>query len=263
MNKVLTIIDKEWSEVFKNPMVLLTVLLLPLIFTVLPLILLYFMTRGGGDTSLLVSDMPPQFAQACGTLSGPECTEVFLINQFMLLFMMMPLAIPAAIAAYSIVGEKATRCLEPLLATPITTVQLLVGKAAAAAIPAIGATWAAFAIFTIGVRLMVSSPIVAEHILAPHWLLAVLVVGPLMAITAVNVSVIVSSRVSDPRAAEQISMLVLIPVLGVFFGQLLGLFLLDVRFILVTAFVLLLADIALIYLGVGLFQRETILTKWK
>ncbi len=262
MNKVVTIIDKEWSEVFKNPMVLLTVLLLPLLFTALPLILLYFMTRTG-DTAAFMTDMPPQFAQACGSLSGLECTEVFLINQFMLLFMMMPLAIPAAIAAYSIVGEKATRCLEPLLATPITTVQLLLGKAAAAAIPAIAATWAGFAIFALGARLMASSPAVAERILAPHWLLAVLVVGPLMAITAVNVSVIVSSRVSDPRAAEQISMLVLIPVLGVFFGQLVGLFLLDVGFILVTAFVLLLLDIALIYLGVGLFQRETILTKWK
>jgi ABC-2 type transport system permease protein len=95
------------------------------------------------------------------------------------------------------------------------------------------------------------------------WLIAVIVVGPLMAVAAVQVSIIVSSRVSDPRTAEQVSMVVIVPLLGVFFGQMGGLFLLDTRFILVTAAVLALVDIGLVYLGVGLFQRETILTKWK
>ena len=33
MNKILTIIDKEWAEVFKNRVVLFTVVLLPLVFT--------------------------------------------------------------------------------------------------------------------------------------------------------------------------------------------------------------------------------------
>ncbi len=262
MQKITTIIDKEWAEVFKNPMVLLTVLLLPLIFTALPLIMIYVMSRTSAGSTALTTDLPPQFVQLCGSLPGQQCMQVFLVNQFMIFFMMMPLAIPAAIAAYSIVGEKATRCLEPLLATPITTIELLVGKAAAAAIPAILATWAAFLVFVIGAGL-IGGPFVVERILAPHWLLAVLIVGPLMAIAAVNVSVIVSSRVSDPRAAEQISMLVLIPVLAVFFGQLAGLFLLNVNFILLTALVLIVADVALVYLGVGLFQRETILTKWK
>jgi hypothetical protein len=42
-----------------------------------------------------------------------------------------------------------------------------------------------------------------------------------------------------------------------------GLFLLDTRLILAVAVVLVLVDIGLVYLGVGMFQRETILTKWK
>ena len=67
--------------------------------------------------------------------------QIYLINEFLLLFMMMPLIIPITIAAYSIVGEKTTRSLEPLLATPITTAELLIGKGLAAAIPAIAATW--------------------------------------------------------------------------------------------------------------------------
>ena len=261
MNKIQTIIDKEWAEVFKNRVVLFTVVFLPLFFTVLPLVILYTMGSNGGNSDVM--DMPPQFAKMCGNLTGTACTQVFTVNQFMMLFMMLPLAIPVAISAYSIVGEKTTRCLEPLLATPITTIELILGKGLAAAVPAIAATWAGFGIFAVVARFLVANPAVYARIVDPMWLIAVIVVGPLMAVAAVNVSIIVSSRVSDPRTAEQVSMVIIVPLLGLFFGQMAGLFLLDTRFILATAAVLVLADIALVYLGVGMFQRETILTKWK
>ena len=54
MNRIQTIIDKEWAEVFKNRMVLFTVSFLPLIFTVLPLVILYA-TNTGSD---ILGDMP-------------------------------------------------------------------------------------------------------------------------------------------------------------------------------------------------------------
>jgi len=41
VNKIRTIIDKEWAEVFKNRLVLYTVIFMPLFFTVLPLVILY------------------------------------------------------------------------------------------------------------------------------------------------------------------------------------------------------------------------------
>ncbi len=40
MNKVKTIVRKEWAEVFKNRMVLFTIIFLPLVFAILPLIML-------------------------------------------------------------------------------------------------------------------------------------------------------------------------------------------------------------------------------
>ena len=51
------------------------------------------------------------------------------------MFMLIPLFIPVNIAAYSIVGEKTTHSLEPLLATPISTGELLAGKNLASVIP--------------------------------------------------------------------------------------------------------------------------------
>jgi ABC-2 type transport system permease protein len=261
VNKIQTIIDKEWAEVFKNRVVLFTVLFMPLIFTALPLIIMYAMRTSAGNSDVM--DMPPQFTRICGNLTGAACTQYYLVNQFMLLFMMMPLAIPVAISAYSIVGEKTTRCLEPLLATPITTLELIAGKGLAAAIPAIGATWAGFCVFLAGARFLAVSPAVFARLIDPMWLIAVIVVGPLMAVAAVAMTIIVSSRVSDPRTAEQLSMVVIVPLLGIFFGQVAGLFLLDTRFVLAATAVLVFVDAGLLYLSVGLFQRETILTKWK
>ena len=261
MHKIITILLKEWSEVFKNRFVVFTVAFLPLLFTALPLSILYATRDGGmGDSA----DLPSQFAQLCPEeLSSGECLQVYLVSQFMILFMMMPLAIPVTIAAYSIVGEKTTRSLEPLLATPISTAELLAGKSLAAALPAILATWGGFAIFAVGARLVVRTPRAAAAILDPMWLLAVLVVGPLMALMAVNVSVMVSSRVNDPRVAEQLSMVVILPLLGLFFGQISGLFLLNRQIILLIAAALILVDAGLVYLSVRLFQRESILTRWK
>jgi ABC-2 type transport system permease protein len=79
----------------------------------------------------------------------------------------------------------------------------------------------------------------------------------------VNLSVIISSRVNDPRVAEQLSMVVIVPVLGIFFGQIAGLFVLNSQLVLIIAVILVVLDALLVYLSVGLFQRETILTRWK
>ncbi len=258
MNRILTIVDKEWAEVFKNRIVLFTVGFLPLIFTAMPLGILYA-TRSsalGGD----VSDVPPQFLAACGNIAPGQCLQVFLINQFMLLFMMMPLIIPVAIAAYSIVGEKTTRSLEPLLATPITTVELLAGKSLAAAI---AATWAGFIVFLIGAPIVGVQAPVFVAILSPVWLLAIFGVGPLMAILAVNFAIVVSSRVTDPRVAEQISAVIIVPLMGLVFGQIAGVIIVTLQLMIVVAGLLALADVGMVYVGARLFQRETILTKWK
>jgi ABC-2 type transport system permease protein len=263
MKKINTIIKKEWMQVFKNRMVLFSVLFMPLVFTTLPLIMLGVM---GGQNAAegLTGEMPMEFARVCQQgMNAAECSQVFIVTQFMLLFMMMPLIIPVSIASYSIVGEKTTRSLEPLLATPITTAELLVGKNLAAAIPAILATWLGFLIYAIGVFIIVDSQLVLKALFDPMWLLAVIVVGPLMAILSVNFSLIVSSRVTDPRVAEQLSAIVILPLLLVFFAQISGLFLINQQLIVLMGLILLVLDILILYLSVRLFQRENILTRWK
>jgi ABC-2 type transport system permease protein len=89
-----------------------------------------------------------------------------------------------------------------------------------------------------------------------------LFVGPLMAFFAVNLSIIVSSRVNDPRAAEQISMVVILPVIAFFLAQLSGIIIINKEVVFLATFVLIIIDAFLVYVAVQLFQRETILTRW-
>ncbi len=263
MKKIQTIIRKEWSEVFKNKMVLFTVAFLPLILTAIPLGIIYFTTTSGDFTSD-IGDMPGEFNALCSSdISGGECFQVFIVSQFMIMFMIIPLAIPASISSYSIVGEKVNRSLEPLLATPITTAELLIGKSLAAIIPALAATWIGFSIFILGSWIIISNPDIIASFLDGRWLIAIFVIGPLMALSAVSFSIIVSSRVNDPRVAEQVSMIIILPVLAAFFGQMSGIITLNINFMLVSVLLLGLVDSVLVFLSVRLFQRETIITRWK
>ncbi|MBE3117491.1 MAG: ABC transporter permease subunit [Candidatus Atribacteria bacterium] len=267
MIKIKTIVRKEWAEVFKNRMVIFTVAFLPLLMTAIPLGIIYG-TRGmatatAGTTT--DSGLPSEMTQSmCPSgLSGRDCLQVFLVSEFMMLYMLVPVVIPVTIAAYSIVGEKTTRSLEPLLATPITTVELLVGKCLAAVIPAVLATYGAFGIFALGSWIIVANKMLLTALLDARWLIAIFLVGPLLAVMSVTFSLMISSRVNDPRVAEQVSMVVIVPVLAGFFGQVAGLFVLNKQIISIVALVMLVLDAVLLYLTTRVFQREQILTRWK
>jgi ABC-2 type transport system permease protein len=261
IGRIRTIIDKEWAEVFKNRMVIFTITFMPLLFTIMPLGVLFFTHNSA--TSGSSSDMPAQFSAACGLLPAQDCLQIYMVNQFLLLYMIMPLMIPITIAAYSIVGEKTTRSLEPLLATPITTFELLAGKNLAATIPAALATWGCFAIFLLLMPLTQASPAVQAYVLGPTWMLAIMAIGPLMSILAVNFAIFISSRVNDPRVAEQLSAVILLPLLVVMFGQIAGLILINIQLIMISIVVLIILDVAALYAGAAIFQRENILTRWK
>jgi len=269
MDKVRTIIGKEWAEVFRNRLVLFSVLFLPLIFIALPIITLVAtnslteeQAEEASVNELTGSTGLPGFDELCAEMSEADCVQLYMLNLYTFMFMILPVAIPVTIAAYSIVGEKAAHSLEPLLATPITTMELLMGKGLAAVIPAVVATWLSYVIYVIA-ALIIAGPTIFAYAIQPIWLIAIFVVGPLMTILAVSAAIIISARVTDPRVAEQISMVVILPVILIILGQSVGLILVDQTMVLILGAVVLVADIVVGYLAIKAFQRETILTKWK
>jgi ABC-2 type transport system permease protein len=192
-----------------------------------------------------------------------ELGQAIIGRQFGTLFLLMPLLIPTSIAAYSIVGEKTRRTLEPLLATPLRTWELLVGKCLAALLPAMGITWLCAGAYIAGTAAVAVTPRVFMAIVSPAWLLVLLLCAPLLGLIAVGATVFVSSRVNDPRSAQQLSGVVVVPLLAVFFGQLSGVLVLRPALALGAAAVLALVAALAIWGATRLFQREVILTRWR
>ena len=265
MKHIRTIINKEWSEVFKNKMVLSVVLMLPILFAILPMVMLGVTSSTTMlDISPEEAGLPPEMLSTlCQDMNAGECTQVFMLNQFMLFFVMMPLIIPTTIAAYSVVGEKTTRSLEPLLATPTTTTELLAGKCFAAVIPAVAATFLSFLLFNIGILILGISPKVHAYVLSPTWLVGILLLGPILSIISAMFAIFISSRVNDPRVAEQIASVMIVPFMGVFLASSFGAITLNLSSMVIAVIVCAVLAGALLYLGTLIFDRENILTKWK
>ena len=101
----------------------------------------------------------------------------FVMQQFMIMFLIIPAYIPLAVASYSIVGEKQTRSLEAVLATPIRTSELLAGKSIASLVPGVLAAWLAYAVMVLLVGIVAGARI-AGLLLEPTWLVAVFALGP-------------------------------------------------------------------------------------
>jgi ABC-2 type transport system permease protein len=142
-------------------------------------------------------------------------------------------------------------------------VELLAGKALAAVIPALIATWGSYVIFVVGAVNLTASSAITNKLFEGLWLLAIFGVAPLLSIAGVSLAVMISSRVNDPRIAEQLSALVILPMVGIFLGQSFGLISVNEIVIVWIGLIMLLVDAALLYFATQLFQRENILTRWK
>ena len=73
----------------------------------------------------------------------------------------------------------------------------------------------------------------------------------------------ISSRVLDPRAAQNLAATTVLPLLGLVVGQIAGRLSVGLRFYVGLALFAVLADVALVALAVRWFDRERLLTKWR
>jgi ABC-2 type transport system permease protein len=264
LQRIRLILGKEWMEIRQQKMLLLGMFFLPVLFTVLPLALLvglaYLPARE-------LQDLKPML-EATGLnsplrgLAETEVAQALLGQPLSSLYFLLPVILPSVISSYSVVGEKTNHTLEPLLATPVTTLELLLAKILTALIPAIGITWFFGLIFIAGVRVLTMSERVFEAIISPAWLILFLLCAPLLALITIAVTVAVSSRATDPRSAQESSSVVILPVIAVLIGQFSGLLVLSPLFSLAAALVLALIATIAIWFATRRFQRETILTRW-
>ncbi len=186
--RVRAIFRKELREYRHNGNIIYAMAVLPLIFLIQPIIQVFTL---------------------------PSSASSALHHEHSLVYMLaIPALVPAALSAYSIVGERLQGTLEPLLSTPVRREELLLGKALAAFVPAVVVAYAVFAAYIAIVELFARADIASALVRGPD-LIAQVVFTPLLAAWSIWVGIAVSARSSDPRTAGQLSVLISLPTVAV------------------------------------------------
>jgi ABC-2 type transport system permease protein len=186
-----------------------------------------------------------------------------VVNAFLFFFIIGAVSLPVGIAAYSIVGEKVEKSLEPLLATPLTDSEILLGKSIAAFLPPLLSTYVGAAIFTTLVNVLTQAKL--GYLYFPNVDMVVLLFAmvPLVCLLSVEVIILVSARANDVRAAQQFGGVLVFPFVLLYIAGEIGVLTLNTTNLMLISAVLLVIDVLLFYLSRGTFKREEILTKWK
>ncbi len=197
-----------------------------------------------------------------------EDPEVVMITLQMLSFilffyMMIPAVVPTFIASYSFIGEKNNRSLEPLLATPTTDMELFVGKTLAIFLVTMAATWVAYVVSAFIVNFL-AEPLLGYYPLPNElWIIGFILLAPIFCILSISVNVLISSKVTDVRASQQIGGLVVLPVLLFVFLTFAGPAFSSPWMMIAYSIGFLAVDVWVVYFSVRIFKREEILTTWK
>lgn len=267
MTRVQALLGKELADLRKNPAVFAPAVITGFISILLPFFVAILVPYLAGEQLSDSSDFKVALEMykdqpSMKRLDPEGAVQAWIFQQFLVLLVLTPVAGSMSSAAYSVIGEKQARTLEPLLATPITTFELLAAKVLGALLPALALTLACFSLYVGGVALL-ARPGVFTILLTGRSLAVVFLLGPLAALAALQLAVCVSSRVNDARSAQQIGALIILPISGLLVAQLTGSVLLTVPVILLIALVLTGINIALMLVGIAVFDRESILTRWK
>ncbi|MBI2827867.1 MAG: ABC transporter permease [Acidobacteria bacterium] len=267
MSRVLALLGKELADLRQNPAVFLPAVLTGFLSILLPFFIAIIVPQFAGERLSDSSDFEIAVEMyrrqpSMRALDPEGAIQAWIFQQFLVLLVLAPVAGSMSVAAYSVIGEKQARSLEPLLATPLTTFELLAAKVLGSLLPALMLTLACFGVYLGGVALL-AQPGVFLALLTPSSLAIVFVLGPLAALAALQLAVCASSRVNDARSAQQIGALIILPIAALLVLQLTGSFLLTIPAIVFIALALAGVNAGLMLVGIALFDRESILTRWR
>ena len=129
----------------------------------------------------------------------------------LLLYMLgIPALVPAVVAAYSVVGERQQGTLEPVLTTPVSRDEFLLGKALAALVPSLAISYGVYVVVVACVELFAQPGVASELVRWPE-LLAQLLFTPLLAGWSIWAGIAISTRFGEVRVAQQVGALASFP----------------------------------------------------
>lgn len=171
----------------------------------------------------------------------------------MLVVGFFPSTFSLVIALETFVGEKERRSLEPLLATPLTDLQLYIGKLLAATVPPVLASYIGMLFY------MLLLGFTVDWWPSLSLFLVSLVLSTTQALVMVSAAVIVSAQSTSVRAANLVASFIIIPMALLLqaeaglllFGNYTGLWMI--------ALALLIVNLLLMRMGITVFNRERLL----
>lgn len=224
---------KEFREFRRNRFIVTTMLALPLLFIIIP-----------------TADL---FRTAAPALQRAQ------VGTSLLLLLVAPVVMPAAIAAYAVVGERDQGTLEPVLTTPVSREELLIGKGAAALIPSVLLAYVLFAVVVIAVRIGASA-VVIDSVWQPSNFVVQALFAPLLAGWSIWVGVAISTRSSDVRVAQQLGTLASLPPLAIVALMTFQVIPKSITVAIILAAVLLTVDVCGWRIVAAMFDRERLIT---
>jgi ABC-2 type transport system permease protein len=268
--KVMLVFRKDWWEISRNWQVLLPILVVPILFTVaLPAALIAMpelvnvpMTSTGQITELIVEKLPVAVQSQLSGLSETQVMiYVMVLYFFAPLFLIIPLMASSVISSDSFAGEKERRTIEALLATPITDGELFMGKVLVSFVPSMMVTVISFLLYTLTVDILAYD--MFGRLLLPNlgWMMLIFGLAPTIALASIGLTVMISSRVKGFREAQQISVVLIVPILMLLFAQAFGALIFGPVVIGALIAVFAVVDLLLFRLGVRLFRRDEILSQ--
>jgi ABC-2 type transport system permease protein len=185
--RVRAIVIKEFRDYGRNRYMLVTMAIIPLIFLLQPLI---------------------------SILTLPAAVAVPLSRQHELVYLLgIPALVPTVVAAASVVTEREGGTLEPVLTTPIRREEFLLAKALAPLLPAVVVSYVVYGFFVVMIELF-AHPGVAPALLQGPVIIVQVLFTPLLALWSIWVGIAISTRMSDVRAAQQLSVLANLPLVA-------------------------------------------------
>ncbi len=266
--RIWSLVVKDFKDFTKSKYVLISIILLPIVLGVLvPFqVLLYSGSFKTGETfgstfGQFMDNVLSRIVSDWSVLTDQAKALITLSYIMLIIVSMMPIIITSVIASETIAGEKERKTIESLLASPLGESEIVTAKIISSFIPSMAASFLS----------VISFSIVMDILLYPHvgriffpeimTIIVLFVISPLITILAVELLIMISTRVSTVRDANQLGGIILIPLILIILGFLTLYLFNSVLGLILTPVVLILIDGLFYKISTNIFQRERALTK--
>jgi ABC-type Na+ efflux pump permease subunit len=158
-----------------------------------------------------------------------------------------------------VVGEKERRTLETLLYTPVSNREFIAAKLFGSFLPGYLLTIASFILYFLTVNLL-SLRLAGILILrSPVWIPGLLLLAPGLSLLGLAVTLMISLKAKTYMEAQQVSALIVLPLVLLVILQISGLIILHLLYTVLIGAAVLLLDYLLISRIVPRFNRENII----